>query len=97
MLQQLGAKTTHDNTEVAHKCDVIFLATKPPLVAKVASEIAPSVDTKKLVISIALGITIRNIESVRTGSNSTMAGNILTARLSKLRFSFCLKNPESFE
>ncbi|VDM58731.1 unnamed protein product [Angiostrongylus costaricensis] len=60
----LGLQTTHDNTEVVHKSDVVFLAVKPPLVNKVASEIAPILSRERLVVSIALGITIRNIESL---------------------------------
>jgi len=55
---------THDNVEVAHKNDVIVLAVRPPLVKKVVAEIAPSVGKNKLIVSIALGITIRSIESV---------------------------------
>ncbi|CAI4227413.1 unnamed protein product [Auanema sp. JU1783] len=60
----LGLQTTHDNTEVVHKSDVVFLAVKPPHVSKVASEIAPILNREQLVVSIALGITIRNIESL---------------------------------
>ncbi|KAK6760424.1 hypothetical protein RB195_021769 [Necator americanus] len=60
----LGLQTTHDNTEVAHKSDVVFLAVKPPYVNKVTSEIAPILSREQLVVSIALGITIRNIESL---------------------------------
>ncbi|EPB80478.1 putative pyrroline-5-carboxylate reductase [Ancylostoma ceylanicum] len=83
----LGLQTTHDNTEVAHKSDVVFLAVKPPHVSKVSSfwlttkflksnsfpstkslqvtsEIAPILSREQLVVSIALGITIRNIESL---------------------------------
>ncbi|KAK6034039.1 NADP oxidoreductase coenzyme F420-dependent [Cooperia oncophora] len=63
-LRNLGLQTTHDNTEVIHKSDVIFLAVKPPHVSKVASEIAPILNREQLVVSIALGITIRNIESL---------------------------------
>ncbi|KAJ1371262.1 hypothetical protein KIN20_033175 [Parelaphostrongylus tenuis] len=60
----LGLQTTHDNTEVVHKSDVIFLAVKPPIVNKVVSEIAPILSRERLLVSIALGITIRNIESL---------------------------------
>jgi len=56
--------TTHDNVEVIHKSDVIFVAVKPPNVSKVAAEIAPSFSRDQLLVSIALGITIRNIESL---------------------------------
>lgn len=63
--QKLGVQTTHDNVEITHKSDVIFLAVKPPLVRTVAAEVAPSLSKDKLVVSIALGITIRSIESVQ--------------------------------
>ncbi|VDM76421.1 unnamed protein product [Strongylus vulgaris] len=33
-IRLLGLQTTHDNTEVAHKSDVVFLAVKPPHVSK---------------------------------------------------------------
>ncbi|KAK5986008.1 Pyrroline-5-carboxylate reductase, partial [Trichostrongylus colubriformis] len=60
----LGLQTTHDNTEVIHKSDVVFIAVKPHHVSKVTSEIAPILNREQLVVSIALGITIRNIESL---------------------------------
>ncbi|GMR32763.1 hypothetical protein PMAYCL1PPCAC_02958, partial [Pristionchus mayeri] len=60
----MGLATTHENTEVTHKSDVVFLAVKPPHVSKVTSEIAPSFSRDQLLVSIALGITIRNIESL---------------------------------
>ncbi|WKY14809.1 hypothetical protein Q1695_000380 [Nippostrongylus brasiliensis] len=62
--KMLGLQTTHDNSEVVHKSDVVFIAVKPPHVNKVASEIAPILNREQLVVSIALGITIRNIESL---------------------------------
>jgi pyrroline-5-carboxylate reductase len=65
MFQSLGICVTHDNVEVAHKCDVLFLAVKPHQVRKVVAEIAPSVNKDKLTISVALGVTIRAIEGVR--------------------------------
>ncbi|CAI5454517.1 unnamed protein product [Caenorhabditis angaria] len=60
----LGLNTTHENAEVVQKSDVIFLAVKPVHVSKVTSEIAPALSREQLVVSIALGITIRNIESL---------------------------------
>uniref|UniRef100_A0A0K0FU33 Pyrroline-5-carboxylate reductase n=1 Tax=Strongyloides venezuelensis TaxID=75913 RepID=A0A0K0FU33_STRVS len=60
----LGVNTTYDNTEVVETSDVIFVAVKPGNVAKVAAEIAPIFERKKLLVSIALGITIRNIETL---------------------------------
>lgn len=34
-IQAMGLHTTHENTEVTHKSDVVFLAVKPPHVSKV--------------------------------------------------------------
>uniref|UniRef100_A0A915BGB2 Pyrroline-5-carboxylate reductase n=2 Tax=Parascaris univalens TaxID=6257 RepID=A0A915BGB2_PARUN len=63
-MKGLGVQTTHDNVELVHKTNVVFIATKPPTVSKVASEIAPSLTKEHLLISIAMGTTIRNIESL---------------------------------
>lgn len=60
----LGIVTTHENPEVVQKSDVVFLAVKPPHVPKVTSEIAPGVTREHIVVSIGMGITIRNIESL---------------------------------
>jgi pyrroline-5-carboxylate reductase len=60
----LGIATTHDNTEVSHNSDVIIVAVKPPHVSKVASEIAPIFRRDQLLVSIAMGIPIRFIETL---------------------------------
>ncbi|KAI1712938.1 NADP oxidoreductase coenzyme f420-dependent domain-containing protein [Ditylenchus destructor] len=62
--KKLGVKTTHDNTEVANSNEVIFIAVKPTHVSKVTSEIAPSFRRDHLLVSIALGITLRYIENL---------------------------------
>ena len=44
---------------------MIFVATKPPVVSKVAAEIAPIISKEQhLIVSIAMGIPIRNLEAV---------------------------------
>jgi len=50
------------NLEAAREADVIILSVKPQVIEKVLAEIAPGVDGKKLVISIAAGINIGKIE-----------------------------------
>uniref|UniRef100_A0AC35UH67 Pyrroline-5-carboxylate reductase n=1 Tax=Rhabditophanes sp. KR3021 TaxID=114890 RepID=A0AC35UH67_9BILA len=60
----LGINTTFDNSEVVHNSDVVFIAVKPNYVSQVASEIAPVFERNHLLVSIALGITIRNIENL---------------------------------
>ncbi|CAK5113068.1 unnamed protein product [Meloidogyne enterolobii] len=75
--KKLGINTTHDNSQVARENDVVILAVKPTIVSKVASgnklnstvsplilEIAPAIRRDHLLISIALGITIRYIEQL---------------------------------
>ncbi|KAF7635873.1 hypothetical protein Mgra_00004785 [Meloidogyne graminicola] len=68
--KKLGINTTHDNSQIAKENDVVILAVKPTIVSKVASgmnyknEIAPSIRRDHLLISIALGITIRYIEQL---------------------------------
>uniref|UniRef100_A0A0N4ZWF4 Pyrroline-5-carboxylate reductase n=1 Tax=Parastrongyloides trichosuri TaxID=131310 RepID=A0A0N4ZWF4_PARTI len=62
--KSLGVSVTYDNTEVVESSDVVFVAVKPGNVAKVAAEIAPVFERKQLLVSIALGITIRNIETL---------------------------------
>uniref|UniRef100_A0A0N5AFV3 Pyrroline-5-carboxylate reductase n=1 Tax=Syphacia muris TaxID=451379 RepID=A0A0N5AFV3_9BILA len=64
-VQRFGVTTATDNTEVVRNANVIFIATKPPVVSKVAAEIAPIVERDKhLIVSVAMGIPIRNIESL---------------------------------
>jgi len=50
------------NLDAAREADVVVLSVKPQVIEKVLAEIAPGVDGKKLVISIAAGIDIGKIE-----------------------------------
>ena len=61
---ELGIQTTTDNREVAEKADIIILAVKPFQFADVIDQIKDLVTTDKLVISIAAGQTIANIEAL---------------------------------
>ncbi|VDD86356.1 unnamed protein product [Enterobius vermicularis] len=64
-MQKFGITTTIDNTEVVRHANVIFVATKPPVVSKVAAEIAPIISKEQhLIVSIAMGIPIRNLEAL---------------------------------
>jgi pyrroline-5-carboxylate reductase len=53
--------TTEDNRKAAREADIIVLAVKPQGIDDVLKELAPVIDRKKLVISIAAGIPIRII------------------------------------
>lgn len=60
----MGCKTTHDNTEAASDSDVVLVSVKPNVVPRVLEDICKSVTSKRpLVASIALGVTVKEIES----------------------------------
>lgn len=59
-----GIATTLDNSLVAKRADVLFLAVKPQFFGEVLPEIAPALDEKKLIISIAAGKTMNDIEKL---------------------------------
>jgi pyrroline-5-carboxylate reductase len=50
-------------TELAKKCDVIFIAVKPYGVAAVLEEMRPALSKDTLVVSIAAGVTIATMEA----------------------------------
>ena len=62
--EELGVQTTTNNKEVVEKADVIVLAVKPFHFATVIPEIADVVKKDTLIISIAAGQTIANIENL---------------------------------
>ncbi|HEY2711759.1 MAG TPA: pyrroline-5-carboxylate reductase [Chthoniobacterales bacterium] len=58
----VGLKVTTENAEVAENADVILIGVKPGVVLQVIEEIAGQV-ADKLVISLAAGIRLTNIEA----------------------------------
>ena len=60
--RQLGVETTTDNRKVAEKADVLVLAVKPFQFESVIREIAEFVNMNTVVISIAAGQSIADIE-----------------------------------
>lgn len=63
-IKSLGCRTTHANRAVVEESDTIFLALKPAVVPKVLSEVSPHVLSRHLTVSLAMGVTINNVESV---------------------------------
>lgn len=61
---ELGVQVTTDNTSVAKKADILILAAKPFQFAEVISEISDYVKEDALVISIAAGQSIADIEKM---------------------------------
>lgn len=56
--QRYGVHVTGDNRAAAAQADLIVLAVKPQIIDVLLEEIAPSIDARKLVISIAAGVPI---------------------------------------
>jgi len=53
-----------DNVSLAKKSDIIVLAVKPKDMGEVLVEISPFINSHKLIISIAAGITTKKIENI---------------------------------
>ena len=50
------------NIEIAQRSDIIFFAVKPIQIRDICEQISPGLSEKSIIISIAAGIRIRNIE-----------------------------------
>lgn len=63
--QALGSRAVFSNSEVANQSDVLLLSVKPQVVSKVLPEIKESMERqKKLLISIAMGVSLKTLENV---------------------------------
>lgn len=62
--KSLGIDVITNNSEVAKKSDVIFLATKPQYIKQVLEEISSDITPQKLIVSIAAGVSTNTIEEV---------------------------------
>ena len=59
---EFGVKASTNNIEVAKNSDIIFLAVKPYFFKEVIEEVKESIKEDTIIISIAAGITIDQIE-----------------------------------
>ena len=57
-----AARTVDSNREVVEESDIVFLAVKPQQIAEVAAEIKGQVGPEQLVISIAAGIGLKQLQ-----------------------------------
>ena len=62
--EELGIKVICDNKFVADFADVIFIATKPNQVENVLNEIKDIIDEKKLIVSVAAGVSTKKIQNI---------------------------------
>jgi pyrroline-5-carboxylate reductase len=62
LVQRYGVRFTRSNKEATEAADLVVLSVKPQVMNKLLDEIAPSLNERKLVISIAAGVPIAAIE-----------------------------------
>jgi pyrroline-5-carboxylate reductase len=63
---ETGIATTDDNRKVAGSADVLLIGVKPAMVLSVIKEIASEIDGR-LVVSLAAGVRLTNMESAAPG------------------------------
>jgi pyrroline-5-carboxylate reductase len=103
-------KTTLDSKVVAREADVIVLAIKPFMYKEIIDEIRSELTEDKLIITIAAGITVNNMEEwigdsakiIRTMPNTpALVGQAMSAvcpnkNIGKEELDYCFKIFESF-
>jgi pyrroline-5-carboxylate reductase len=57
-----GIKASHSNLEAASWADIILLSVKPQIMSHVIDEIKPAIEERKLIVSVAAGVTTAHIE-----------------------------------
>ena len=62
-IKDMGCNTMHSNEELVNTSDVIMLAVKPSIVPIVLKEVKHLIDPNKLVVSIAAGIKVKDMET----------------------------------
>ncbi|HEX8704532.1 MAG TPA: pyrroline-5-carboxylate reductase [Myxococcaceae bacterium] len=57
-----GIRTTTDNLAAAREADIVVLSVKPQAMDKLVVQVAPALDQRKLIISVAAGVPIAALE-----------------------------------
>jgi pyrroline-5-carboxylate reductase len=108
--EQFNVKTTLDSKLVAMESEIIILAVKPFMYKEIIDEIKSEITKDKLIITVAAGITISNMEEwfgddfkiIRTMPNTpALVGQAMSAvcpnkNISKDELNYCFKIFESF-
>ena len=105
-----GINTTKDSKEVTRTSDIVIVAVKPDIYDDILEEIKDFIDDNKIIVTIAAGKSIKDIESiigedkkiVRTMPNTpAFVGEAMSAvcpneNVSKEELAYCIKMFESF-
>jgi len=62
LTKELGVSVTTDNREAVRGADIILLTVKPQTVAEVLQEIAPEIDARSLLVSVAASVPTSYVE-----------------------------------
>lgn len=60
--ERFGVRTTTDNDRLVSESDIVVLSVKPQIVDRVLGPMAARLDAKKLVVSVAAGVSIEALE-----------------------------------
>lgn len=63
-LSALGVRASASGTEAARDADLLLLAVKPAVVPAALAEVSPLLSPSRLVVSIAAGVTLAQLESL---------------------------------
>lgn len=86
--EKFNIKATLNNIEVCKNSEIIFLAVKPYMYKEIIEEIRNYIDDKKIIVTIAAGVTLTDVEEwfnkdvkiVKTMPNtSALVGEAMTA------------------
>ena len=69
--RQYGIQISSDNAELIRRADIVILAVKPQIMDAVLTEIAPAVTRRKLLISIAAGVSRKGPSVVQVAPRRT--------------------------
>lgn len=93
--QSLGVDSTLDNIELASTCGIVVLAVKPHFIELVLKEIEPHLTSNHIVVSIAAGITLNQIEAHAHDSKCFRAMPNTPAAVNEGYTSICTNVPPS--
>ena len=74
-LQSVGVKVSSDNVAVVKNCDTVILAVKPFQIKEILEDIAPSLTSNHILISVVTGISLEEMHSVVQKRHSHIQGN----------------------
>ncbi|NLP29642.1 MAG: pyrroline-5-carboxylate reductase [Clostridiales bacterium] len=64
LAKDLGIHVCQDIKSLVESCDIIILAVKPDILPSVVKQLYPAMDEKKILVSIAAGVSVEFIENL---------------------------------